>query len=219
MDLLIRHGSPVDTMDVSGRTTALHAVDSHNCEALRIILHAGANPNPETPKGVFRSSPLIAATFGGLVEMVALLIQHGAEIDAYNPEGRTALQTAAKMRNFECAQILLQGGADLQHISTNGHSPLSMAIMHNSHAVLRLFFGDVSHLKRLQLLSIIAEFADLETMSILALHLRTSFLGDLASGLKTLRSRSDYTEELDNAFKHLVRRVKENTLAVNEDGM
>jgi ankyrin repeat protein len=78
-------------MDVSGRTTVLYTVDSHNDDALYILLKAGVNPNPEVPKGLFRSSPLTVASFGGLVGIIKLLIKFGATVNACNPEGRTAL--------------------------------------------------------------------------------------------------------------------------------
>lgn len=66
MTLLISHGSEVNSMDAAGRTTVLHAVDSHNVEALKIILEAGANPNPQISGQLARSSPLTSASFGGL---------------------------------------------------------------------------------------------------------------------------------------------------------
>ena len=57
MTALIRKGSPLNMMDLSGRTAVLHAVDSHNIDALRIVLEAGADPNLRIPEGLFRSSP------------------------------------------------------------------------------------------------------------------------------------------------------------------
>lgn len=139
MRLLIAHGADVNTMDTTGRTTVLHAVDSHSDETLRIILEAGGNPNPKMPKGVFRSSPLTSSGFGGLAGMLRLLLKHGAEPDACNPEGRTALHSVAATQNVECALILLEWGADLNVVSSNGRTPLTTAIIHNNHAVLRLF--------------------------------------------------------------------------------
>jgi ankyrin repeat protein len=161
MRLLIDRGSPLNTMDVSGRTTVLHAVDSHDDDALRMVLEAGADPNPRLPKGLFRSSPLTAATFGGLVAMIKLLLKYGAEVDACNPEGRTALHTAASMQNVECAKILLDHGADMGCISSNGRSPLTTAVVYNNHAVLKLFIDrcDTSRLEGLRLLSMAAESA------------------------------------------------------------
>jgi ankyrin repeat protein len=226
MRLLIEYGSSVNTMDRSGRTTALHAVDSHNDDALHMVLKAGANPNPEVPNGLFRSSPLTAASFGGLVTMIKLLIEFGAKVDACNPEGRTALQAVASIQNVECADILLTNGADLGYISRNGHSPLTTAIIHNSHAVLKLFIDrcDISHIKELQLLCIVAESADAETMSILMssdLLKQTLLNGDsFAAGRETLRSRTDYDEKLGNAFEDLLattfRTVDEHRIWANQ---
>jgi hypothetical protein len=210
MRLLIARGSSSNTMDVSGRTTVLHAVDSHDDDALRIVLEAGADPNPKVPKGLFRSSPLTAASFGGLVEMVKLLIEFGAKVNECNPEGRTALQAVASMQNVECADILLTYGADPDHTSKNGHSPFTTAIMCNNHAVLKIFLDrcHASRLKWPQLLPFIAEFADAETISILAaLDLppkRTPLDRDgFAVGRETLRSRKDYDEKLGDAFEEL----------------
>ncbi|MCJ1379040.1 hypothetical protein MMC17_002139 [Xylographa soralifera] len=216
MTLLIDRGSPLNTMDVSGRTTVLHAVDSHNDDALRILLEAGADPDPEVPKGLFRSSPLTAASFGGLVGMIKLLIKSGAKVDACNPEGRMALQAVASMQNVKCADILLTHGADLGYISSNIQSPLSTAIIYNSHAILKLFIDRfyTSRLKGFQLLPIIAEFADAETMSILASSdlLKQTLLngnGDgFAAGCETLQSRTDYNKRLGNAFEDLCRQAE-----------
>ncbi|KAG8625551.1 hypothetical protein KVT40_005952 [Elsinoe batatas] len=56
--ILIAAGVDPNTMDITGRTTVLHAVDSHDTESLRLVLEAGGHPDPRLPKGVFRSSPL-----------------------------------------------------------------------------------------------------------------------------------------------------------------
>ncbi|KAF2752396.1 ankyrin [Pseudovirgaria hyperparasitica] len=207
MRLLIDRGSPVDTMDIDGRTTILHAVDSHNNEVLRILLEAGASPNPKVPKDLFRSSPLISATFGGLIGMVELLIKFGAEINHRNPEGRTALQTVASMQTVEFAEMLLNHGADLSYVANNGHSPFTTAITFNNHAVLRHFLErcDSSQLSGLQLLPIVAEWADVTTMTILAssdiLKHTLADRADFITSINTLLLRTDYDKALDDAFQ------------------
>jgi Ankyrin repeats (3 copies) len=205
MKLLIARHSRVDMMDFDGRSILLNAVDSSNNDGLRIILEAGADPNPVVPKGLFRSSPLIAAATGSKLEMIELLIDSGAKIDATNPEGWTALQAAIKAQNVECAHILLTRGARLDCISKNGHSALAMAIIYNSHAVLKLLIDwyHTNPLKGLQLLPVIAEFADAETMSILgASTLKQTLLNGyyLAGSYEILQSRTDYNMELSDAF-------------------
>ncbi|KAI3339711.1 ankyrin repeat-containing domain protein [Ustulina deusta] len=208
MKLLIAHGSNLNTMDIEGRTTVLHAVDSHVEEALRIILEAGADPNPKMPEGLFRSSPLTSASFGGLAGMVRLLIFYGADIDACNPEGRTALHWVASIQNAECAHILLEHGANIDQVSSNGHTPFTTAIIYNSYTVLKLFVDQyyVGSGKGPQLLPIIAEHADVETMSILASSLvlkQCLSLSGVAAGCETLQQRKDYDERLCHAFEEL----------------
>ncbi|CAJ2500791.1 Uu.00g036440.m01.CDS01 [Anthostomella pinea] len=141
MEILIAHGSNPNVMDITGRTTILHAVDSHNEDSLRIILQAGADPNPKMTQGLFRSSPLTSASFGGLAGIIRLLVEFGAEVDICNPEGRTPLYTVASMHDVDCAAILLDCGANPDHMSTNGHTPLDAAIIHNNHAMIELFIN------------------------------------------------------------------------------
>ncbi|KAF1993202.1 ankyrin [Amniculicola lignicola CBS 123094] len=208
-ELLIARGSLVDAMDTSGRSILLNAVDSSNTEGLRILLEAGANPNPIVPEGLCRSSPLIAASFGSKLEMIKLLIEFGAEIDATNPEGWTALQAVIKAQSVECANILLTCGAALGYISKNGHSALTTAIIYNSHAVLKLLMdrSHADHQKGLQLLPIIAWSADAETMSILGASAlkQTLMTGcDFAVSYGILQSRTDYDERLGDAFKEFL---------------
>lgn len=137
--LLIEHGADPNNMDMAGRTTVLHAVDSHDINSLRAILEAGGNPNPTYPKGMFRSSPLTAAGFAGMPTLLKLLLDFEANPNACNPEGLTALHSVARTHNTECAVLLLEYGADINAMSSNGRTPLTIAIIHNNHPVLRLF--------------------------------------------------------------------------------
>ncbi|CAG8970815.1 hypothetical protein HYALB_00001602 [Hymenoscyphus albidus] len=126
-------------MDTTGRTTVLHAVVRHSVPCLHLILEAGGNPNPKMPKGTFRSSPLTAAGFGGMPEMLRLLLDFGGDPNACNPEGLTALHSVARTRNVDCALTLLEFGANLNALSSNGRTPLTTALIHNNHEVLQLF--------------------------------------------------------------------------------
>lgn len=200
-------------MDTTGRTTILHAVDSHSYEALQIVLAAGAIPDPIVPPNLFRSSPLTSACFGGLADMVRLLIKHGANIRACNPEGRTALHTAAIKGHVECATILLNHGADLNEASMNGRTPLMMAIIHNKHDILKLFLEHCQKHHGLQnsglLGTIIAEHADADTMSILASsHHLLKLLGLDGSCLYNIRDtvllRTHQDTRLCHAFEGLL---------------
>ncbi|EPE09502.1 ankyrin repeat containing protein [Ophiostoma piceae UAMH 11346] len=141
MHTLIRYGASVNTMDNEGRTTLQHAIDSHSIETLRVVLEAGADPNCQIPSRFHRSSAVTSASLAGDVApgMVALLIQYDARINALNPEGQTALERAALTDNLACAQVLIANGADMDHVSGTGITPMQAAVKHNSHAVLSYF--------------------------------------------------------------------------------
>ncbi|KZL86269.1 ankyrin repeat containing protein [Colletotrichum incanum] len=201
MRLLIEHGSDVNTIDASGRTTVLHAVDSHSDAALQIVLEAKADPNPAIPNGLRRSSPLISACFGGLKEMIRLLLKSSARVDACKPEGRTALRTVASSQNVECAVILLEHGARVDEGS------LAMSIIHNNHKMLELFVRGCDHLRRSPLLPIISKHANEQTMSILASSHPFLKILDLScddSVREILGKRVDYCERLGSAFNGLL---------------
>ena len=91
MRLLIDYDSFLNTMNFSDRTTVLYVVDSHNDEALRIILETGVDLNPKVSKGLFHSSPFTTTSFNDLVKMIKLFIKFDVNVDVCNLESRITL--------------------------------------------------------------------------------------------------------------------------------
>ncbi|KAK3311732.1 uncharacterized protein B0T15DRAFT_508259 [Chaetomium strumarium] len=144
-----------------------------------------------------------------------------ALIDAYNPEGHTALHSAVITQNVECARILLESGASIEDIARNGRTPLTLAIIHNSHAIQKLFVD--RRFKGPQVLAVIAEHTDTETMSIIGLSLPLKLslnpaADGFAAGREILRQRTDYNERLGHAFEEMLSSIstaKEDAAASN----
>lgn len=92
-----------------------------NVPFTRIILRAGVNPN--SPMGYRNTSPLQYIAKHGDIELVRILLDAGADVNA-PPTGsveqdmHTALQAAAKSGNLELVQILLDVGADVNAPAT-----------------------------------------------------------------------------------------------------
>lgn len=64
------------------------------------------------------SSALFYASLKGKVEIVELLIAHGAEVNRRNGEGQTALHWSSQNRHIEVARVLLVHGADLEPVDS-----------------------------------------------------------------------------------------------------
>jgi len=79
------------------------------------------------------ATPLMLATFKRNIDIMQLLLNKGANVDAQSPQGFTALMllcTASNLRNdalTECnhaARLLLTKGADVNHTNMFGTTPL-----------------------------------------------------------------------------------------------
>ncbi|KAL2813422.1 ankyrin repeat-containing domain protein [Aspergillus granulosus] len=69
------------------------------------------------------------ATADSRIEMVQLLIDHGADINLRNRYGRTPLHLASLAGRWDAAEVLLDAGADMTIKDDWGASPLAMAEM------------------------------------------------------------------------------------------
>jgi ankyrin repeat protein len=67
------------------------------------------------------------AAFGGKTEVVQLLLDGGADIQAENNRGYTALHYASERGIVDVVQLLLDRGADMQAENKEGETPLDLA--------------------------------------------------------------------------------------------
>jgi ankyrin repeat protein len=96
------------------------------------LLAGGADPNEEDrPSG---GRPLLAAASGGQPELVRLLLEAGAHVDATDRDGNTPLSNAVydysdenHERYSRVLDILLEHGADPNKRNHHGVSPRSLA--------------------------------------------------------------------------------------------
>jgi ankyrin repeat protein len=78
------------------------------------------------------------ATISGSDELVQALLAHGAQVNAANPGGVTALMIAAAGNHFSVASLLLRAGAKIDARSEDGRTALSIAQANNNAAVVKL---------------------------------------------------------------------------------
>ncbi|KAI0183370.1 ankyrin repeat-containing domain protein [Xylaria flabelliformis] len=104
------------------------AAEDVNIQLIYQLLENGGDLEQPTETG---SKPLYLATELGSPDIVALLLQAGANVESVNPDAEvcsTALQQAVDRSRMDIAERLLQHGADVNSIGPSGGTPLLMAI-------------------------------------------------------------------------------------------
>ncbi|KAF4180179.1 hypothetical protein CNMCM8927_005286 [Aspergillus lentulus] len=102
---------------------------------LRFLLEHGAQTEAVEPDR--RQTPLLWASIDGNTDAMRLLLNHGANINASDDEGCTALHLAAESGNHEAVQLLVDKRADIFAIDYNADTPLDLAASVSVREILR----------------------------------------------------------------------------------
>jgi hypothetical protein len=109
----------------AGAASALfEALDTNDVSAVRELLAQGADPGAIDPRSpALMAWPALSyAASGGKSEIVELLLERGAAVDARDPAGGTALIWACNAGHLDCARLLLQAGADSGLFTDEGYT-------------------------------------------------------------------------------------------------
>ena len=119
-----------------GATPFLLAAMAGDVEVMRVLAEAGADPNLAADDG---TTPLMLAaglgrymaetlvTEARALEAAALAIELGADADAANETGSTALHGAAQVKSDAMVRLLAEHGASLDPVNARGRTPLDVA--------------------------------------------------------------------------------------------
>jgi ankyrin repeat protein len=127
----------VSWVDFTGQTPFLRAALSGDTATMKLLVQRGADPNLPTLAG---TTPLMAAagvnwTVGqtytespqALIDAVNLCLELGADINATNSMGLTALLGAANRGSNDLIELLVKRGAKLDVKDKEGRTPLRWA--------------------------------------------------------------------------------------------
>ncbi len=110
--------------------TALHlAAYFAQPEAVQVLIAAGATPDA-VANNASRVRPIHSAAAGRNAEVARLLLEAGADANAVQHGGWTALQASAKCGDLDVVRVLLAHGADARQATENGQTALDFAADH-----------------------------------------------------------------------------------------
>jgi ankyrin repeat protein len=124
-------------VNFDGQTPFVRAALSGDIDVMRVLLAGGADPNIKTAQG---STSLMAASGinwipgqtyshpeADYVEAVKLCLEHGAEVNAKNSLGLTAMHGAANRGWESVIQLLADHGAQIDPKDNEGRTPMVFA--------------------------------------------------------------------------------------------
>ncbi|MCA9432580.1 MAG: ankyrin repeat domain-containing protein, partial [Candidatus Omnitrophica bacterium] len=120
---LISRGADCNLADDQGNMPVMGSIYSRDPELTRLLIEGGANPNLES-HGV---TPLTVATVEGFVEMVRVLLDHGADIHHVAKETEPMVTLSAELGNDEITRMLIEEGADVNATDETGATCLMFA--------------------------------------------------------------------------------------------
>ncbi len=102
------------------------AASRGDLDRMRGLLAEGVKVN-SIIDGRYGWTCIMHAAFHGRTEAVALLIEHGADVNHIDNEGNSAITLAGSKNHWECAEALAEAGADVTHENLKEKSALTYA--------------------------------------------------------------------------------------------
>lgn len=111
-------------------------LEKEKTEICKSILNSGIDVNSKTLQGV----PLLCvATRNDSKEMLELLLEKGADINEVSEDrGYSPVMDAVWRKNYEIAKLLIDRGADLSIMSSDGQSILVLAVGNGNSKIVKL---------------------------------------------------------------------------------
>ena len=114
---------PQPKFSLNSNEDVLKNVVNGDIGGLKRALKGGGDPNGR----VRDLTPLMIAAGTGNKDIITVLIENNADINAKGDHGKTALTIALRRNNLQTAQVLIEKGADVNTRDDKGVTPLMWA--------------------------------------------------------------------------------------------
>jgi len=119
------------------------AAKDNDLELIKARLHD--DPGLVSIRNANGGTLLHQAAFNGQMDVAALLLANGADVNARNYNGGTPLHGAANSGHLDVAGLLLAKGADVNASNNNGATPLHLAQAQGRMAIAALLRENGGH--------------------------------------------------------------------------
>lgn len=133
---LLKAGADVEAVDVTGR----QALDYAQNEDIKTLLRQeeAKLERARGQKSLTLGQELIMATKKNNIHEVKALLKRGANINAQNERGETALMAAARRNFIPIVQLLLREALDIELAEKTGITPLQSAVINGNIEIVKL---------------------------------------------------------------------------------
>ena len=214
VNLLVEEGCPPESTDVDGNTALHHACRKGHLNVAKSLLCQLSEKDPLTRSALINAlgsegqSALHFALEVPYQNVVMLLIQHKANVNARDASFRTPLHIAAGKGNVAMCSYLLNEGAQLDAREAQSKTPLQLACEAGHYQLVQMML-DQSQLNATNMTFLTAFFAAVEHGHV---QIAESFF---ARGLKLQELKRDFHKPLSLAAKSGCQAMVE--LMVHED--
>ncbi|KAJ8119646.1 hypothetical protein ONZ43_g3450 [Nemania bipapillata] len=127
---LLKSGADIDRLNRHNYSALALAASKGHVEIVAALLKKGAQIN------VAPRPPLIYAV--SYPDILRLLLDSGADVNAVDPLGNTAINSASQGGIIDSVKMLVEKGADVNHKNQYGWSPIFYVVCPHSSALTRL---------------------------------------------------------------------------------
>ncbi|XP_077614845.1 ankyrin repeat domain-containing protein 61 isoform X1 [Crocuta crocuta] len=140
LSILAQNGAHVNAINESSMTPLHMAADTLNKEMMETLIACGANVNcavSSTGNTALKLAVCTASSKAGRmlaagVNCIRLLLTHGAQVNAQDHEGQTAIHEACFGGREAIISLLLESEANVNLLTRNGESPIYMYLQRSS---------------------------------------------------------------------------------------
>lgn len=135
--ILYELGVPLEAVDAAGCTGLMIAARNNHCALATWLMSQGAVLEISRHTAIARA-PLSWAADAGHIEMVNLLLDGGAHVDAIDSGGMSALHLAVREGHGDIVAVLIARQTDVCKITKGGFTSLMYAAMKNNVDIMRV---------------------------------------------------------------------------------